>query len=211
MRFRYAYLHGFGSSADSRKGVFMRRALGSDGVDLTLLELNVPCFEKLTYSRILAFLDRFGDGGDPLRLIGSSMGAYLAARWGELNPSRVDRLLLLCPGFDLPSRLPFFMNGEQIRRWEREGKIDVETSALGPRPLHWQFVVDARSHPAFPEVPCPTRIVHGRRDDVVPIEGSRRYAAGRPHVDLVEVDDDHALEDSLERVAVEAREFFGLD
>ena len=40
-------------------------------------------------------------------------------------------------------------------------------------------------------------IVHGRRDDVVPIASSRRYATLHPHVELVEVDDDHSLSSSV--------------
>ena len=37
----------------------------------------------------------------------------------------------------------------------------------------------------MPEVDCPTLIVHGTRDEVVPIEGSRAYAASRANVRLV--------------------------
>ena len=46
----------------------------------------------------------------------------------------------------------------------------------------------------------PIWIVHGRRDDVVPPEHSRRLAAaGDPmHVRLIEVDDDHSLHESVE-------------
>lgn len=40
--------------------------------------------------------------------------------------------------------------------------------------------------------PCPTILVHGTRDEVIPIEVSRRFA--RAHgVELREVDDDHGL------------------
>lgn len=38
----------------------------------------------------------------------------------------------------------------------------------------------------------PTVVIHGRADDVVPIESSRRFGAP-----LIEVDDDHRLNDSL--------------
>ena len=44
---------------------------------------------------------------------------------------------------------------------------------------------------------CPTTIVHGLRDDVVPIEVSRRFAA-RTGATLIEVDDDHRLSASRE-------------
>ena len=41
--------------------------------------------------------------------------------------------------------------------------------------------------------PCPTTILHGRHDDVVPIAVSRTFVAQYPAVRLIEVDDDHRL------------------
>jgi pimeloyl-ACP methyl ester carboxylesterase len=47
----------------------------------------------------------------------------------------------------------------------------------------------------------PVTLIHGRRDITVPIDHSRRYAAGYPdQVCLVEVDADHDLNDHLELV-----------
>lgn len=76
--------------------------------------------------------------------------------------------------------------------------------------MHWGFYEEALRVPAWPEVPCPTRIVHGTRDAVVPVGSSRRYAAARPHVTLVEVDDAHELAASLDLVAAETLAFFDI-
>jgi pimeloyl-ACP methyl ester carboxylesterase len=206
---RYLYLHGFGTNHLSRKGVYLHDELAADGIDLELLDLNVPSFERQTYSAILGSIDeRVAAGSEKLRLLGSSMGGYLAARWAELNPERVDRLFLLCPGFDLISRWPVLLGPDQMQRWEAEGTLDVENAAGLSRPLHWGFIEDSRRHPRFPEVPCPTRILHGTSDPIVPIDGSRRYAGERPHVGLIETDDEHPLERSMERIASEVRIFF---
>lgn len=61
--------------------------------------------------------------------------------------------------------------------------------ALGlPVPPRWRIELEPH---------CPTLILHGRADDVVPIEGSREFA--RAHgAELVELDDDHSLGRSLE-------------
>jgi pimeloyl-ACP methyl ester carboxylesterase len=208
---RTLYLHGFASSRESRKGLALRERLRTDGIELELLDLNVPSFGKQTYSAILDHLDRVDreTGSERrLRLAGSSMGGYLAARWAELHPERVERLFLLCPGFDLPSRWPLVLGEEAMRRWERDGELEVEDTGGVRRLLHWEFVEDAHGHPEFPEVTCPTRILHGIRDEIVPVDFSRRYAAPRPHVELVEVDDDHSLLGSVERIAVEMGRFF---
>ena len=210
----YAYLHGFSSSAQSRKGTALAAHLQARGVELHLLELNVPSFAQLTYSAALSVVDalsREHPEHQRWRLVGSSMGAYLAARWAELHPDRVDRLVLQCPGFDLPSRWPVLMGADAMARWKQEGSLPIPDANGQPVAVHWEFVEDAQSHPAFPEVPCPTTIIHGTRDTVVPIDGSRRYAATRDHVRLVEVDDDHQLTDSMPRIAAVVCEDFGID
>jgi hypothetical protein len=56
-------------------------------------------------------------------------------------------------------------------------------------------------------VRVPTLIVHGVNDPVVDVELSRRFAAGKRHVRLVEVDDGHELAASLDRIKTEADSF----
>jgi pimeloyl-ACP methyl ester carboxylesterase len=52
--------------------------------------------------------------------------------------------------------------------------------------------------------PAPTILVHGRRDEVIPIEVSRDFA--RVHqAELVEVDDDHGLAGSLDEIIAAVR------
>lgn len=209
-RSRLAYLHGFASGPLSKKGQALAARLSRRGVELHLPDLNRPSFGELTVTGALAAVDRMVAAGPPeavWRFVGSSFGGYVAARWAELHPERVDRLLLLCPGFDLPSRWPDLLGTEEFARWERDGQLVLPDGAGRPTPVHWGFVQDARRHPPFPEAPCPTRIVHGTRDEVVPVEGSRRYASRRPHVELVEVDDDHALLASLEAIEDEVEHF----
>jgi len=206
----YAYLHGFASGPLSRKGQELARRLALRGVDLALPDLNRPSFSELTVEGALAAVDdlvRSGPSGTAWRFIGSSFGGYVAALWAARNPERVDRLLLLCPGFDLARRWPELLGAGALERWRREGAFPFEDGAGALVPVHWGFFESMKRQPAFPEVPCPTRIVHGRRDEVVPIEGSREYAASRRHVTLVEVDDDHALAGSIDRVEREVVEF----
>lgn len=205
-----AYLHGFASGPLSKKGQALAARLGRRGVELHLPDLNRPSFGELTVTGALEAVDRMVAAGPPealWRFVGSSFGGYVATRWAELRPDRVDRLLLLCPGFDLPARWLHLLGAEEFARWERDGRLVLPDGAGRPTPVHWGFVQDARRHPPFPEAPCPTRIVHGTRDEVVPVEGSRRYAARRPHVELVEVDDDHALLEVMETIAGEVEHF----
>jgi pimeloyl-ACP methyl ester carboxylesterase len=195
--------------------MLLAQLLASRGVELDLVDLNRPSFSQMTYSEALGAMDELdaSSGSErPWRISGSSMGGYLAARWAELHPERVERLVLLCPGFEPTTRWPHILGEEAFARWEREGSIMVPDASGVEAPLHWEFVEDARRHTPWPEVVCPTLILHGERDDLVPIESSRRYAEARPdRVRLVALDDDHYLMDSLERVGEEILAFYGLD
>lgn len=215
--YRYLHLHGFASSHRSRKGVHLRRALQRRGVVLELPDLNRPDFERQTYTAALAHLDeiaaRQDAAGDPRpwRLSGSSLGGYLAARWAEGHPGRVDRLALLCPAFDLPAQWEALLGPAALRRWATVGHLLLPDATGRPRPVHWELVTDARRHPPRPAPPCPTLIIHGRADEVLPIESSRSYATA--HADrarLVEVEGDHSLMAALPRVTDELLSFYDL-
>jgi pimeloyl-ACP methyl ester carboxylesterase len=212
-KYRYVHLHGFASSPLSRKGVFLSERFKRAGVELELPDLNRPSFATLTYSDALSAINGEdgprANGETRIRLSGSSMGGYLAARWAERHPDRVDRLVLLCPGFDMMNRWKTILGREVLEQWEREGTLELPDAEGRMVPVHFGLVEDMRKQPPWPEVPCPTLILHGLKDEIVPIESSRRYARELPgKVKLVELEDDHTLAASMERIAEEITRFF---
>jgi len=212
-RFGYAYLHGFASTPGARKGGLFASALARRGLTLERPDLNAPSFRRLEHGAILARLDRLDARRAPerWRLIGSSFGGWVATRWASLHPDRVDRLVLLCPGFGLAARWPEILGAEAIDAWRTRGELPFERPDGRTEPLWWRFFEQSLSEPAAPDTPCPTLILHGVRDEVVPIESSRAYAASRPGVRLVELDDGHPLLETIDRVLAETLRFFGLD
>jgi pimeloyl-ACP methyl ester carboxylesterase len=206
---RVAYLHGFASGPQSRKGQWLKETLRSDGVEVAIPDLNVPSFRELSLGAMIEAvdaLDRDWPGDAPWRFVGSSLGGYLAARYAELRPDRVARLLLLCPAFDLAERWPALLPDGAMERWERGGSLVFPDGAGQPRPVHYAFYEEALALPAAPDVTCPTVIVHGTRDDRVPIDLSRGYAEARDHVTLDEVDDGHDLLASTDRILAHVRD-----
>ena len=200
---KLAYLHGFASSPLSRKAQHLRAALDERGRRLLIPDLNRPSFEKLGLSAMLSAVDALdASEGDPTGwgLVGSSLGGWVAARWAALNPARVHRLLLLCPAFDIPSRWPELLPDGGLAMWERTGSLPFADGEGKLRKVHYGFYEEATREPRFPDVPCPTVILHGRQDDRVPFETSVAYAAERPQVRLVAVDDGHDLTASVDRV-----------
>lgn len=218
MRVRHAYLHGFASSSLSTKGVALRRYYAGKGaVELHTPDLNYPSFAELTYTGMLAAFDAFDaaldeheqvePGSTRWRLIGSSMGGWVASRWAQLHPERVDRLLLLCPAFDFVNRWPVLIGAQAFARWREQGSIPLADGMKQVVDVHFELFRDAERQPLRPIAACPTVVVHGTRDPIVPIVSSREYAAEHANVELVEVDDDHLLLGSMARIETIVDEF----
>ena len=209
---RYAYIHGFASGPQSRKGTFMREQFELRGHAFEQPDLNQPSFAELTFTGALGAIDEMVAEHPRERwcFIGSSMGGYLSALWASKNPEKVERLVLLCPAFDLVDRWLRSLGEDDAAAWERLGGREFADGAGRSVDLHWEFIEDSRRWPSRPVTPCPTRIVHGRADVTVPIETSREYAAAHEHIELIEIDDDHQMIASAERVLGWSLEWFGL-
>jgi pimeloyl-ACP methyl ester carboxylesterase len=205
---RHLYLHGFASGPNSKKGVAFAEHFAARGRSLERLDLRVPSFEHL---RLSAMIDtvRAAIGADTDRaiLLGSSLGGLTAARVAERDP-RVAALVLLAPAFQLIERWRTTL-GPALDDWRRTGWHEVHDFTTGrPARVDFGFVEDAAALDlGFPDVRVPTLILHGTADDVVPVDHSRRFAAGRPHVRLIELADGHELIASLPTLLAESERF----
>jgi pimeloyl-ACP methyl ester carboxylesterase len=202
---RYLYLHGFASGPSSKKGMAFDAHFAARGVAIDRLDLRVPSFEHL---RLSAMIEAVRAAIGPRAVVfGSSLGGLTAARVAERDP-RVVALVLLAPAFQLAARWREAL-GEELEDWRRTGWREVLDYTTGGRArIDYGFYDEVAALDAgFPEVAVPTLILHGRRDDVVPIERSREFAASRPHVRLIELDDGHELVASIPAL-LEASERF---
>ena len=75
---RFIYLHGFASGPASKKARFFEERFAELGMGLEVPDLAEGNFTGLTMSGQLAVVERMA-AGEPVSLIGSSMGGYLAA------------------------------------------------------------------------------------------------------------------------------------
>jgi pimeloyl-ACP methyl ester carboxylesterase len=206
---RFLYLHGFASGPRSTKGMKLAEHFAARGVEVDRLNLRVPSFEQLRLSAMIDVAQR-AIGDDPREravAIGSSLGGLTAARLAERD-ARITGLILFAPAFQLVERWRVAL-GDAFTDWERSGSREVLDYTTGqPAHVDFGFVEDARAvDVGFPDVRVPTLIIHGIHDDVVPIDHSRRFAAGKRHVRLVEVDDGHELVTSIPRLLAEADAF----
>lgn len=211
---RFLYLHGFASGAASTKGMAFARHFEALGVTIDRLDLRVPSLEHLRISAgIAAARAAIGGERDRAVLIGSSLGGLTAARLAALD-ARVCALVLLAPAFRAGERWRARLGDEGYGRWRDSGWLEVDDHATGKKArVDFGFAEDLiaaeKGDAGWPDVRVPALIVHGRRDQVVEIELSRAFAAGKRHVRLIEVDDGHELTASLPVILGAAEEFLG--
>jgi uncharacterized protein len=202
------YLHGFASGPQSTKGVAFEDYFAARGRSIERLNLRVPSFEHLRLSTMIETVrDAIGGAGERAVLIGSSLGGLTAARVAEGDP-RVVALVLLAPAFQLVERWRAIL-GDAWDAWQTTGWREVTDYTTGqPGRVDFGFVEDAEvADVGWPDVRVPTLILHGTRDDSVPVEHSRQFAHGRSNVRLIELDDGHELVASLPRLLAETETF----
>jgi pimeloyl-ACP methyl ester carboxylesterase len=201
------YLHGFASGPMSGKAQFFRRRLAEAGLDLQIPDLSEGNFEALTLSSQLRVIERAAQSQEDIRLMGSSMGGYLAALYAARHPE-VSRLILMAPAFGFARRWPLSLGAEKTAEWRRTGFLPVyhyaekKDSRVG-----YALLEDGQQYEDYPEVHQPALIFHGRQDDVVPCRYSEEFAAQHPRVTLRIMDSGHELINVLEEMWSEARPF----
>ena len=149
-------LHGHGESEGTLTDFSLRRALD----DLQLL---------------VDAIERAPGANAPLVLVGSSMGAAVAA-WWLARTKRQDlaqRALFvgIAPAFFFPARLLSELPPEALRAWEQSGTFCLP-SAWAQITLGRALLADARSFDPqqLEQHRAPTLLIQGMEDDAVPWE-----------------------------------------
>lgn len=203
---RFIYLHGFASSPSSRKARFFEQRFHELGIRLEIPDLAEGNFRELTLSAQLNVLTRLC-GGEPISLIGSSMGGYLAALYAARHPE-VKKVVLLAPAFSFASRWPETLGEDTMEQWRRTNTLRVFHYSEGRETeLGYQLIEDAAQYEAYPEFDQPTLIFQGRKDTMVPQLYAETFAARRSNATLRLLDSDHDLVNVLDEMWRETEAF----
>ena len=204
---RLIYLHGFASTPKSKKAQFFKRKLEEIGIATLIPALDEGAFEKLTISGQLGVIEREARG-EPVILMGSSMGGYLAALYASRHPE-VERLILLAPAFGFAQRWSEELGERGHAEWRETGKLSVfHYGFMEERDLGYQLMEDALRHEAFPDARQPTIIFHGLNDEVVPVRFAEEFAhRHQGSAELHKLDSDHELIDVLDYMWEHASRF----
>lgn len=213
------YLHGFASSPESSKAIRIADALRPLGITTSIPDLNAPTFRDLTVTRMIDRVRQVAQGGvaqgfspvtTDLVLIGSSLGAFVAVHAAAAMPN-VRALVLLAPALDFGADEDGKIGEVSIADWRASGCCEIFHYAWErPELLDYGLYEDARRYDAFAfDLSIPVLAFQGTRDTVVDPAVVRRWSASRPNVDLVELDDDHQLQASIDGIAARTAAFVG--
>jgi pimeloyl-ACP methyl ester carboxylesterase len=203
---RVLYLHGFASSPLSRKAQFFSAQLQQLGFQVEIPDLAEGNFEHLTLSKQLAVVARSARS-EPVTLIGSSMGGYLAALYAAAHPE-VERLILMAPAFGFYQLWVDELGPERLRAWKETNALAIFHYGEGRTlPVAFEMLRDARQFPAFPHFSQPGLLFHGAADSVVPVQKSIEFAAAHPNVQLIQFPSNHELTDVLDGMWNASKEF----
>lgn len=148
--------------------------------------------------------------GEPVTLVGSSMGGYLAALYAARH-AEVEKLVLLAPAFGFHERWPKMMGEEKFRTWKETGEMELyHYGDKAPRKLGWQLAEDAAMWEATPEFTQPALIFHGENDMTVPVASSVAFAAAHANVKLQIFDAGHELTEVMDEMWTQTAAFLGI-
>lgn len=203
---RIIYLHGFASGPSSKKARFFRERFAQLGIGLDTPDLAAGHFERLTITGQLAVVER-ASRGEPVTLIGSSMGGYLAALFAARH-AEVEKLVLMAPAFCFATRWPETLGQETMEEWERTGFLNIFHYGQGRSlELGYQLLEDGRRYEDFPAVGQPALIFHGKNDTVVPADLSVQFTDRNPQAQLHVMESDHELLNVLDDMWMETEKF----
>ncbi len=207
---RFVYLHGFASGPQSTKAQFFRKMFAAQGLPLEIPRLDQGDFKGLTITGQLRAIEQ-AVADEPAILMGSSLGGYLAALFAARHAC-IEKLVLLAPAFQFPTRWRERYSPEDLGRWKLQGSIPVfHYGYQEDCPLGYQIVEDTQRYEDEPEFQQPALVLHGVHDEVIPVEISRTYAARHAaNVRLRVFDSGHELTNVLEDLWEETLRFLAL-
>jgi pimeloyl-ACP methyl ester carboxylesterase len=203
---RIIYLHGFASGPSSKKAQFFQTGFQEMGAEVEVPDLTEGNFEGLTITGQLRVVERLARG-EPVWLMGSSMGGYLAALHAARHPE-VEKVVLMAPAFGFTRRWQESLGREKMEEWKGAGWLEFYHYAdQRERRVGYQLIEDGLRYEDYPDVDQPALVFHGKDDAVVPAAYSVEFAASRRNVQLRLVDSDHELLDVRDLMWEEVRRF----
>lgn len=180
--------HGFNTSKDSYTNVRLEKILSEQGISTFRFDFfahgeSEGTLEEITISEAIddvlnavRFLKELGYS--KIGLVGSSFGGMASV----IAASKTDDLLILALKSPVSGHLGKLVAQEakqQIKTWKEKGFIYYTSSEERKIKLDYSFFEDAEKangYEAAQKIKIPTVIVHGDKDESIPVEQSKKLA-----------------------------------
>jgi uncharacterized protein len=208
--------HGMESNKDSDKLVLFSRELAR--LNLLALRFDFACadpgkFEEITYSGevedlVAAFAFMRDRHAGKIALLGSSMGGTVALLFAAQHADVATVVTIAAPVHPerFTSRL---LTPAQVQQWRKTGYTFYHGRRINVSLLHDLEKINVPE--AAKKIDCPVLILHGDRDDVVPVEEAHELYGYLPRSKRLSILDgaDHRLSDPalMDRALSEAVEW----
>jgi len=179
--------HGFTTSKDSRTFLELEARLVEGGVGVLRFDFyghgdSAGRFEEITVSEavrnVKAAWSWMREGGfHPMGLVGSSFGG-LASAAAAPDLKYLQALALKSPVTGSIVDLIVEREKVDVERWKYDGFLRLPSEEGEGHRLNYAFYEDGKNWSAFTrarEIGCPVCIIHGDRDESVPLEQSRAF------------------------------------
>lgn len=181
------YVHGFRSNAHGSKATALGQCASDAGFGYVAFD-QAGCghsggrFRDFTISGALADLLAVTDFLAPARLVllGSSLGGLLAVAAAPQLGARLAGLVLIAPAFGLLTHYFDRLPPARLAAWRRDGILRLADEYEGGEyELGYGFYQDAQAYrrPLTTRFDCPLVVIHGERDELLPVSDSVAFAA----------------------------------
>ncbi len=178
--------HGFLSNKESRTNLRLTQLLGAQAIatfrfDWFGMGESDGAFSRLTVSTCCDQLEHAiatlrAHGYHNPGIIGSSFGGLIAILVGHKHPE-LRAIGLKCPVPDFPEMLEREFGSDGLEAWKRTNSIPDVRGGTTPIRLDFSFYENCRTFNAYEAartIHAPVLIVHGTRDELVPLHQIRR-------------------------------------
>ncbi len=221
--FGFVFVHGLGSEKMGDKSRFFADRFGALGFGYAALDTtghggSEGEIRTLTLTRqiddlagFISHLRRKEQWIGQVVLVGSSLGGLTSAWTSVEEPDFISGLALIAPAFRFVDNLKLAIGEQKAREWRDTNNLVIRSPWV-QLDFTWDLAADwaTYDHDSLPQrIQVPMLILHGTRDEQVPVSDSREFARKAGDlVSLVEIENgDHRLTDHKGRLADEILSF----
>jgi len=201
------FCHGFGSTKTKTKYVRIARALEKKGIgcfrfdfegcgdsegDLQTIIIKRQVSDLKT--AIDWLLKQKNIKRDKIAFLGSSLGSVIIAIFVTSQNFPAKTLVFLTQAFNQERLFPFWYAKQDLRKWKKQGYFIRKENKIGISYLKENEKKDYSS--ILSQISFPILIIHGEKDETVPVKFSRELARRYQNIQLkIYPGADHKFED----------------